>query len=540
MQILRQPFGEQSARCLQLEHDGEILHFNVGYASNIGTGLKGEVQPNGRDFNRLVRDVNGYWATLSSDIQNSIFDRYKVMRKLFEEVVDIERLLVLLRREMNKLLALHPYDDVERYIKHKGTVKYPTDLKLEYGIGAPESPLTYLRPDYESLMAFKVLVRVALPIMGEFIQRTSRLIDTNQKEIITCRLFSSTQLTQTVPYQKLQLYMETYVQDEKMTMAALMGGMGTAQLPEWLLALTIVRRVAIIELPAKDEPDEPRNLVREIYNYVKSCVENPDKRFGGPIKPKSVESTAGRADDDNTSGAELIKISEKASEGQVVNYSVFVSDPYRLALATDPTIPMKLVRACVTEMGFNETYSRNAAQTALTQWVLSRKLNPRAVLVLEHAESRLAVATAQALLWHWGFHNLAAIVAGLPVKIPDNTFVGVDTGNLTKEQIEAALREYPYFQIPRDRKWSKVNVDTLPQANLLHLALQGNTLRSCVGQLAGLLCETGWDLRCPKELGALVTLDYRQGLGYMVGKTLKSDLADLALKVKSTYKIRNA
>lgn len=533
MQVLKEPYGDTNARSMQIEHEGEIIMFNIGFASNIGISKDPSI--NSRELSKLLRDVNAYWATLPYDRQNSIFNSYKTILAVCEAVADPERLLILLRREMSKLMELHPYEEVEQFVKLKGTVKYPIDLKLEYGPGAPMSPLTYLRSDYENLMAFTLLVRIALPVLGEFLSRTKRLIDTNHKEIIACRILSSSQLVKTIPYIKLQTYMATYVKDQDMSMAALMGGMGTEQLPEWLLALTIVRRVAIIELPGAGDFEEPKNLVREIYNYVKSCVENPDKRFGGPIKPKGIESSAGRADDDNTSGAELIKIKEKASEGDSVYFGVFVSNPLRNVRLIDPTIPENLLQQCIKRMAQNNNFARNPTQTTLIQWTLSAVLNPRAIEVLERDELRLAAAQAQALLWHWGFADLAVMVTAQTSLLPENVIVGSDIGAITRQQMETLAVLYPHFQIPKDRKLQRVNISNITQQQLDYLSVNANPARLDIGNVASAMVKYVWTPNAPAALVALTTFEKGQN-GLLVPKTLKQQLAALVIKFRSTYK----
>lgn len=519
MQIELTASGEGGQRCLVMTHDLGRLEWNIAFAQ----GLK--------NLAPVVREINGYWAKLSLNRQVGIFRQYEKIHAMLENVASEGRLDQQLRPEMEMLFQLHPYAEAEEYVRRFGAVKYPRDLRDEYGVGAPATPLTYLRTDYTGLLVLTLLMRVALPVLGAYIARVKDIAGTNYKELKAISIMSMTHVVTSTPYEKLKAYICTYISDTDTPLSAVLDGLGSEVLPNWLLAQALIRRIASSELVYVDAPEEPQNIVRSIYNYIRNVIDSPDKRHGGPVREKVPDNRDSSHGDDNMSRADLIKVKQLVAEGNLVVYSVYAEDYIRMAKRIDSTIPVKSVEACLIKLQSDNSFSIDSAQTTLVQYCLNCVIPARGIPQLEYDALLCAVAVTQALLFHWGFMDLAALLTAKRSPIPSTTMIGAARNKLTKEQVAALVVQYPHHQLINGRFARPVfdgsmSADLIEQANIAN-----NVGINAINLLTGQFADSAWILKLPEEFADCTYTMTRGDYGWLIPQTIKNQLADLILKV---------
>lgn len=514
MQIEHHVSGDGNQRRMIITHDGNSLEWNIGFTN----GLK--------DMRPLVRDINGYWAKMSITRQNQIFAQYAKIYEIFETVINESRILMQLRREMEVLFDMHPYAEAEEYVRRFGQAKYPKDLRTEYGVGAPNNVLTYLRPDYQGLLVLTLLMRVALPVLGAYIQRVAVSAGTVYKELKALSIMTTTHLVESPSYKKLSDYIQTYTNPADNPLSAVVNGLGTENRLDWLLAQTLIRRIAISELVYNDEEADAHNLVRSIYNSIRNLIDAPDKRHGGPIRDKIP--SAGD-NDDNVSRAELIKVKQPVSEGNLIAYSVYAEQYLNMATRIDQSVDPILVEAAIIKLRSDNDYSAEANQITLIQWVINCVIPARGVPQLEYEALICAAGVTQALLWHWGFFDLAAIVTAKKQMIPSSTMMGLQRNKPTKDQLAKLIKLYPHHSMasgkaPRPTFDGSMSHETVEQINLAN-----NVALNAINLLSADLANAAWALRLPEEYQQELTLS-RSEYGWTIAPTIRNQLADLVIK----------
>jgi len=518
MQIELDASGEGGQRCLVLTHDLGRLEWNIAFAQGL------------RNLRPVVRDINGYWAKMSNTRQTQIFKQFEKIHSLLENTANELRLDQQLRPEMEQLFQMHPYTEAEEYVRRFGTVKYPRDLKDDYGIGAPATALTYLRVDYTGLLVLTLLMRVALPVLGAYIARFKDIAGTNYKELKAISIMAMTHVVMSPSYAKLKAYIDTYISDTDTPLSAVLDGLGSEIMPDWLLAQALIRRIAISELVYVDEPEEPQNLVRSIYNYIRNVVDSPDKRHGGPVREKVPDNRDGHPDD-NMSRADTIKVKQPVSEGNLVVYSVYVEQYHRMAERIDPTITRKFTDACLIKLRSDNSFSVDSAQIALVQYCLNSVVPARSIPHLEYDALVCAVAVCQALLLHWGFPDLAALVTAKRSAIPTTTMVGSVRNKLTKEQISALVALYPHHQMQVGKHVRPVFDGSMSQELIEQANIANNVGILAINELSRQFADSAWVLKLPEEFTTTPLTMTRSDYGWLVPATIKNQLADLILRI---------
>jgi hypothetical protein len=149
------------------------------------------------------------------------------------------------------------------------------------------------------------------------------------------------------------------------------------------------------------------------------------------------------------------------------------------------------------------------------QWVMARVLPPRGMLHLQKRTDLTVMAAAQALLWHRGHFELAALLTAIEQSGDDSMqYGGTDSrARISKEQMEILDRLYPFVRKPSGKQ--RVTKRTNPAAEAIE-------------SMSELFSEHDWRLTLPQEWVAQVTGNKNQRR-YAVPHDIKIKLANLAI-----------
>lgn len=498
---------QQNPRDILVQHGDMVIEFNIAKLSKKDSNM-----------DLIIGDINKFYSSLPLGTQDAIWDYYVEAHEIIRETVDSNRLHVRLRNVVSKLYSVIPYKSVEEFVERDAKIRYPRDLRTQYGEGAPNTPLTYLRHEYQQLLTLVVYLRPMLPIWGEYISVISEEAGAQHKEYQASRLMRDTQLIHCPPYIRLQEYINAFVAGESAPIEAILGSLGSEQIPDWLLSIAMIRRLTFCELVTERDHLEPTNVVSNIYNYIRSRLEGLPKAFGGNVRDKK---PMGRADkgngEDNTSIPELYKMKEPITEGSIVVLAEYLSNPVRVAKHVEPKITAALVQTCLRNLKNNRKLSYHRDQITIIQYCLSKVIPARGIPHLENEALTNATAVTQALLWYRGIYDLAALMSCEPVEIDGNFFVGTQKLKLEQPHIEALLAKYPHVQPQRNPK-----KDTLLNRQKQNVAYRA------IESITESLDEVAWKLNAPEELlqhNTMVQVDE----GYKIPPTIKAQLADLIL-----------
>jgi len=414
------------------EHNGEEIVWNVNNYS----------QQTISELPNLFTCINEYWGKMQGQRQTRIFQLYKDAHDILYSVSDMRRLLERLRPVVCELLHEHHPDEIYWYLKTPGNMVMPATLRDTLAENhKPER--TYLREDYCGLAMVAMLLRVMVPIWGEFCNQQSGAGD--RREVQAVKLLDGSGLLERPEIAKLQTLVDVLVKEEAVPLAALLALNGSEDMGGWLFAQTLLRRVAIGEI---SRMDQTINIVSNVHKHVTSSMAQLERRYGGRVSHKYGNVDNGERED-NSSNLEAHKEISVVAAGELELDAVFMRNIQNVALKIDPTIDLDKLRIC-TEAVEKARYSAQLAleqhQDLLAQWCMADVLSVESISYLRENHYKTLCIT-QALLWHWGFPNLAMLVCVGGRERGENDMIITEQRSRIPKDIAAKLQKmFTYYK----------------------------------------------------------------------------------------------
>jgi hypothetical protein len=472
---------------ITLEHNGQLSHWDVS-STYSRTQNRNEEEI---DTATLFAEINAYWAQLSPERQTGIWEAYEDIRQIFEADYQLEAAVEKLRQKVAVLYNYMPLAELQHFLNYHAVINYPTSVRdtLDPNATNARAERTYLRQDYFGLVSLAVALRPMIPVWGMFIDISRRELGNNYKEQQAFRLMYYTQIARSPELDRLRDFIESSIAPQTTgdkTFTPVIGGLGTTELPDWLMAMTCVRRLAPATVSG---PGDVVNLIAKVHYYVDSKMKSLDRdfgrQFGGKISEK--KQTGGNADESNTSVVEMYKIKPDISDADIVCLNVYAEDAWRMLEVRAPDVPREYLKAALGVVAKMDQMDIQPHQTWLVKWIINPVIPARAVDLLTLGPMLNCMALTQAVLWHWGFYDLAAIVtATAQVSQFEEMVIGADVNRtkIPKESLVKMQERYPYS----------------PPVKKNASARHQNVAARGVDRMADVLGRNDWILNAPPAL----------------------------------------
>lgn len=370
---------------------------------------------------RVFDEINGYWAWLGKDAQDKVWECYVQIKAILDQIVDNLHIGQAVRFYVNEMYKAMPMDGFKQWLLTVGNMHFPPEIqdRLTEDSRYNKSDQTYLRGDYINLATLGLALRPMLPIWGEYIEQTSD--NDMYKEMAAIGLVAETEictwpdkpdaaqgyLTQapTSAFDKLHSYVRFCTEDTPVTLGNLWKGMGSAEIPVWLQSKVMVRRLTIVPLCNANS----HSIIANIYRYAKSNIKPPDRSTSDRVNEKRPEGGGGD-EDEKTSYLESYKIKQRISSGDATTYAVNTRNMAQLAQKVDPTFDMNLLTLTAGRLEEVSRYEVQPHQILIAQWVMAKAFPARAFYHIPREAVVRLLATSQALLWHWGYFDIAVFM----------------------------------------------------------------------------------------------------------------------------------
>ena len=470
------------------------------------------------DTAKMFEEINGYWASLAPERQKSIWDVYQDIKNILDTNYELSAIHLKVQKSVKRLYDLMPLLEIQKWFHFHSRVRIPTTLKEQYGPQDPQDR-TYLRGDYVDLVVLCVALRPMVPIWGEYISNTKRETGSTFKELMALSLLSQCYLVHSTPFNRIKAFIEASVKhsmDQGPSATAVLGGMGSTELPDWVLALTMVRRLAVGEISA---PDDTSHIITNVYQYINNTLKSMDRKFGGKFGGKvseKMQPTSG-GEEDKTSVVEMYKVKQEVSDGDLVIVNVYTELVYEMALKVEPDIDMTRVTQCLQASKALENLPIQPHQITLVQWVMATCLPARGIPLLTKPALLRSIAVTQAVLWHWGFFDLAAMVSASPLPNVRGVMVAMmeSRGRIPKEYMAQLEELYPHYQQQRGKQTT---------------ARQLNVAARAVDAFCELVTRDDWQLHVPADL-LVLTSRHENTKKLVIPGDIRAHLARLIIKI---------
>lgn len=431
-----------------LEHKGEKLRWDFNSAYKNLKVLEYDV----------FQHINQYFEKLNEQKLDAIFSCYKDIRNAFNEIFDRRQLTQKLHPLVGKLVDQFDLSDIQNWIMNKSDVLIPNEsvIKINY-ISSPDisgtREQTYIREDYIKLISLCLMLRVVLPIWGEYITKTHSETGTKFKEQDAFRLISSSKVMQSEAMQKLKTYVEFATLIGKKKHSSIIDGVSSEDFPDWILSLVVIKLLCVVDFRGIDVTT---TIPSRIYGFISQRVKGLDTKSSGAvgiIKNKLFEDDNQKGDQ-NISRLESYKQKEEISPGDIVALEFAASDPFNVAQMLVPGINIDLLTSALKSTEVLNTQRVYEPQIILLQWVIKRVIPTRAVDYLSKATVVKLLAVCQAVLWHKGHKELAALCTAV---VQPNTDEMYTSGNdsrarIPKEMIDELDILFPFKKRPAGKQ----------------------------------------------------------------------------------------
>lgn len=440
------------------------------------------------DTDKIFEEINAYWATLKIERLDAIWEIYKKIRIVLDTNYDSISIENKLQKLVKQLYDLMPLAEITHWTKFHSNVRIPTNLKDTYGPQESQER-TYLRGDYEQLAVLAIALRPMVPVWGEFIFTIKREVGNTDKELHALKLLYYSELVRSVPFMRLRTFVESSVAhtpQQGPSLTAVLGGLGSTELPEWVLALTCVRRLALGEVSSQDDSS---NIITNVYQYVVNTLKSMDRKFGGKFGGKVSDKIqpGGSSEEAKASVVEGYKVKQEVPDGDLVTVNIYTENPIGMAAQVEPELNPELVQLCLHHVHTLDNQSIQPHQVTLVQWLLDPVLPRRGIPLLQKPALLRAMAVTQALLWHWGFYDIAALVTATPLISDQNMLVGAmkSRGRIPRELMAELAVVFPHHSPGRGKQQTQHQLNVGAKA---------------VDLFVELITRSDWTLHAPLDL----------------------------------------
>lgn len=397
-------YPDQPFTRLKIVHKSESCHWNLDYYAKVQDVTT----------DKVFHFLNQFIATLQTSRQKALFDVYQKARGEIDAVVDPNMLHRRLTQTIKELYQLVDFDEIRQFTRYNADIKVPSVIADEYSqLGISERSQdyresTYLRADYIDLINLAIYLKFTIPIWAEYARLISKAGNMTFREYQTMSLLNSSQAIDVAPMNRLRSYIETQIDSEKNSshLSAVLGGLGTTEIPDWMLAIVVIRKLVIVDLSSYERE---RNVVSVIYSYVKNNTKSIDRKFSGYIKNKPKPRQ--ERDDNEKFVLETYKIKQDASDGDLMVLSIYAENPVAMAQRIEPNVEPERVMQCYNYCYHLTDIVFSMGQLTLLRWAMSPILPPQSIQNIRKSSLLSMIACAQAVMWFRGHYDLAKLVA---------------------------------------------------------------------------------------------------------------------------------
>lgn len=318
---MRLTWFKSSTTIMMHMSNGEIIEWSGAVWSRVGAALNDSV----------FTVLNEYWKTIPKEQLSRFESIYRNIKIVFNDRDDPHIANQRLKPLVGELLSLFNWQQFRLWCLLHGNmfldsgVKETLDDKDRVG-------LTYYTEDYTDAVVFSTMLKSVLPIWGDYHEELTESIGKFYVHIEAINLIRSPYVSNIPAMLKLESYIECFTEIKiKRPGYSLMSGIGTEEIPAFLLSLALIKKVAIFNV---QDPDG--NIVKNVYHLLSErCIEITKVR---PNEKKDVDTEGS-----DLAIADRYKIVQRVPPAFSTMVEYYTSNVFKIAYDIDPRIPPELV-----------------------------------------------------------------------------------------------------------------------------------------------------------------------------------------------------
>jgi len=392
-------------------------------------------------FSLMFNDINAFYKTVDAQTSDEIFKTFQKIKLVLDSLHFRGNMMTELNQLCIRLLDLHNFNDVKNWIVFKSNLSIPNvfeSIFVENIDRKTTRERTYLRDEYVDLMTLSIIFKVMVPVWGALMERSKQDVDNIHKESVVFNLVNNSKLVSEPSFQKLKDYVRNNVKLENPN-SIILNGISTDDYPDYMLALTVVRKLAVTPLVFEDSKS---HLLTAIFKFI--------KQRNKPIEDSSMpigEKKTGEYDSEiegKLSALERYKLKQTISVGDVAALEHSISNIFEVANRLHYGIDLNFVQECI-DGSKGLFYERLLdPQMTILGWVIKPIISPRGIQYLPKEKVVQLLGLVQAILWVRG-HKVLSLFSTAMVDFENDVIKFSDLeakDRLPKEMIEQLDKFY--------------------------------------------------------------------------------------------------
>lgn len=447
-----------------VEHRGETLEFNGSVYQQAFK--KGTYEP--------FLQINKFWSRLDLSAQDELFNLYKETKNIFNNVFQVNKLIVQLRPVVRDILKFHDSVDIERWTQYHAGVWIPEDLDHEYKYthekpGSREQ--TYLVPDYWELVFFVMKMRSIAPIFGEFVEITKKESGPQFRDLNAYYLFEQTPIEEGPAMRRLNNYVAKNVKQDDINVRAAIEGIGSDVYQKSLVASILVRFLVIWSLT---RAPSDIHLVQIIHKTLRNRLSQNESHQNAILEKLNPNEDSDS--EDSSSRAERYKNKQPVAAGEHVAVEKYIEYVEQIGarLLCKSELSKEEAEQLHETLAVTEAmndFALEECQVRLIQYVMNPLISARATWDINKSYVNKLAGLSQFALWQYGFKDLAGIVTARSMNSEGyGSFSPETRAHIPKELIEKINELYPFYRRHPVKKTVKVTNEVIVE--IMDLAQQ--------------------------------------------------------------------
>lgn len=474
-----------------IRYDAEELVFSTHY---IGTVSKKTITSDD-----IYLPVNRYLQTCWKDYKDNLFASYKRLYYIMDTVNDYMVAYGRCQKEIVNLFNILTYNSLRSWVG-EGTANdnvsglITPDNLVSDQYNETSSDTTFKQKEYRDLLVLSMVSRFMIPVWAHFINRYTEGMLEDFKESTVFNLLQPTWVQSCEIMEFVLNYIRVSInatmnsnrKEGKVDMRSInIGGISEHNLPMYLVAMTMLRRVGCMNLYGSGQANS--NLVNVLYSYAISnlLTQLPQKLSGRIMLKRQLDPSS----DSQSRGSSIIdkcRISQNNHVGIHVVHGFYAEKfiskiaqdmctlinacTYAEVVKPDLTTVMRMLPRCVdiaTECNLliTENITDSEAVEAYGQFEKYRRYIVAIWIgnVFNHAEIRLLDAKAfanlagllTAILIEMGHIDLAIILNSRPILSDES--ISIDGSPIDSRHCDALIELYPNHEQFSEKEKSRSN-----------------------------------------------------------------------------------
>lgn len=460
--------------------------------------------------NHIFDEVNDFIERkFSPEQQTALFEVYKEIETYLTAPGDFASTTNYLAMIVQAIYTYVKYEDVKAYVSSL-RLPIPEGMLSRHESVDPNPDRTYVIDDYRELMILVFALRFMTPIWSAYLRKATEVVGTIHKEFEAIRLIGQSWPYTTPAMIRLRQYIAASIGGSKFDVGR--SGLSSTEIPDWLLAGAVVRRIAPGQLNCQRDG---KSVISAIYAFLTQ----KKQQKGGPsgTKPINKENRSGWSEDEkDVSTIDMYRSRVRHTIGEITAVAVELSDIRRACHKIDPDIPDDLIDMYLAQRLDYRANAISRFHLTMCQWVLGL-IVPMEIVDDIHRDDLLnGLTISRIMLQYWGFYNIEAILSSesyTPFIRDDEYDNDQPNYGRVSTQDSKALRDEAPISRPSGRQMIKMV----------------NIAETMITDVIKLVSPQVWVTRFPE--GANTPPECASSARMPSPRTLKTDLIRLFLKV---------